>query len=205
MATARCYTKSGSIEKYEENQWEGVMLKSILLHDTDYGITVPDSNGNYSVEGSDSFEVTNVGVPSSIPDNSTYWLSTRYGGKVCYFNFTKKNITISLLINNIGYKDYKGDIVFNCDISSNTNDFTINSILRDNKINLTWQVVNADSGSGVVGNYTTRIETISSFLLDTGKKYADGGRYYINRNNLKVNPGNGTYDGMEWKICFYFI
>lgn len=106
------------------------------------------------------------------------------------------------MINNVGYKDYKGDIVFNCDISSNTNDSTLISILRDNTINLTWQVVNADSGSGVVGNYTTRIET--SFLLDTGKQYADGGRYYINRNNLKVNPDNGTYDGMEWKIYFYF-
>lgn len=109
------------------------------------------------------------------------------------------------MINSVGYKDYKGDIVFNCNISSNTNDFTLNSILRDNKINLTWQVVNSDSGPGVVGNYTTRIETISSFLLDTGKKYADGCRYYINSNNLKVNPGNGTYDGMEWKIYFYFV
>lgn len=109
------------------------------------------------------------------------------------------------MINDVGYKDYKGDIVFNCNISSNTNDFTLNSILRDNTINLTWQVVNADSGSGAVGNYTTRIETVSSFLLDTGKQYADEGRYYINRNNLKVDPDNGTYDGMEWKICFYLI
>ena len=31
MATARCYTKSGSVEKYEEDEWEGVILKSTKL------------------------------------------------------------------------------------------------------------------------------------------------------------------------------
>ena len=94
MATARCYTKSGSVEKYEEDEWEGVILKSTKLEKYDYGVTVPDSNGNYSVEGSDKFDVTNIGIPSTIPDNSTYWLATRYGGKACYFEFSKKNLGI---------------------------------------------------------------------------------------------------------------
>ena len=93
MATARCYTKSGSVEKYEEDEWEGVILTSTKLERYDYGVTVPDSNGNYSVEGSDKFDVTNIGIPSTIPDNSTYWLATRYGGKACYFEFTKKEGT----------------------------------------------------------------------------------------------------------------
>ena len=93
MATARCYTKSGSVEKYEEDEWEGVILKSTKLEKYDYGVTVPDSNGNYSVEGSNKFDVTNIGIPSTIPDNSTYWLATRYGGKACYFEFTEKEGT----------------------------------------------------------------------------------------------------------------
>ena len=93
MATARCYTKSGSVEKYEEDEWEGVVLKSIKLEKYDYGVTVPDSNGNYSVEGSYKFDVTNIGIPSTIPDNSTYWLATRYGGKACYFEFSMKKGT----------------------------------------------------------------------------------------------------------------
>ena len=93
MATARCYTKSGSVEKYEEDEWEGVILKSTKLEKYDYGVTVPDSNGNYSVEGSDKFDVTNIGIPSTIPDNSTYWLATRYGGKACYFEFSMKEGT----------------------------------------------------------------------------------------------------------------
>lgn len=47
MATARCYTKSGSVEKYEPNFFSGT---------TDYHpvpfttiMTEPDSNGNYSI------------------------------------------------------------------------------------------------------------------------------------------------------------
>ena len=93
MATGICYTQSGGVKKYEEDEWEGVVLRSTKLEKYDYGVTVPDSNGNYSVEGSDKFDVTNIGIPSTIPDNSTYWLATRYGGKACYFEFSKKKGT----------------------------------------------------------------------------------------------------------------
>lgn len=93
MASGICYTQSGGVNRYEEDEWEGVVLKSTKLEKYDYGVTVPDSNGNYSVEGSDKFDVTNIGIPSTIPDNSTYWLATRYGGKACYFEFSKKKGT----------------------------------------------------------------------------------------------------------------
>ena len=113
MASGICYTQSGTEKRYEEDKWEGVILKSTKLEEYDYGVTVPDSNGNYSVEGSDKFDVTNIGVPSTIPDNSTYWLATRYGGKTCYFEFSKK-------VMGIGYDLYCRVLYIN-DLIGNTN------------------------------------------------------------------------------------
>lgn len=127
MATARCYTKSGSVEKYEEDEWEGVISKSTKLEKYDYGVTVPDSNGNYSVEGSYKFDVTNIGIPSTIPDNSTYWLATRYGGKACYFKFSKKNLGIGYdLYCRVLYIDNEIDNSYNPDYNKFSDKFGIN-------------------------------------------------------------------------------
>ena len=76
------------MKKYESTQWEGVKLKSSKVNTSDYTLTGPDSNGNYSIT-SNSFDVTNVGVPSTIPDNTTYWIMTKYESKTCYFKFIK--------------------------------------------------------------------------------------------------------------------
>lgn len=92
MASGICYTQSGTEKIYESTQWEGVKLKSIKVNTSDYTLTGPDSNGNYSIT-SDGFGVTNVGVPSTILDNTTYWVMTKYGGKPCYFEFLKNQVT----------------------------------------------------------------------------------------------------------------
>lgn len=92
MATGICYTQSGDVKRYESTQWEGVKLKSIKVNTSDYTLTGPDSDGNYSIT-SDGFGVTNVGVPSTILDNTTYWVMTKYGDKPCYFEFLKNQVT----------------------------------------------------------------------------------------------------------------
>lgn len=92
MASGICYTQSGSEKRYESTQWEGVKLKSSKVNISDYTLTGPDSDGNYSIT-SNGFGVTNVGVPSTIPDNSTYWVMTKYGNKPCYFEFLKNQVT----------------------------------------------------------------------------------------------------------------
>lgn len=92
MASGICYTQSGTEKRYESTQWEGVKLRSSKINTSDYTLTGPDSDGNYSIT-SDGFGVTNVGVPSTIPDNTTYWVMTKYSDKPCYFEFFKNQVT----------------------------------------------------------------------------------------------------------------
>ena len=163
MATARCYTKSGSVEKYEEDEWEGVILKSTKLEKYDYGVTVPDSNGNYSVEGSDKFDVTNIGIPSTIPDNSTYWLATRYGGKACYFEFTEKKGT--------GYDLYCRVLYINDNMNgSNIGDFNPN-----------YSVFGDKFGINIINTYNAKI-TYGEIYKNHKDGYF-GGTFYSNKED----------------------
>ena len=85
MATARCYTKSGSVEKYESNLWKsptGGNWSSTGIVGT---ITTPDSNGNYTVTPEQSFEDSS--------DTTTYSCFTEYGGVKKTFYFKKKEGT----------------------------------------------------------------------------------------------------------------
>lgn len=73
MATARCYTKSGSVEKYESNLWsmESVGVTAV--------ITGPDSSGNYTVIPPSGYEDSNT--------PTEFYYTTIYGGvrKTFYF------------------------------------------------------------------------------------------------------------------------
>ena len=85
MATARCYTKSGSVEKYESNLWSSPTMgnwSSLGILGT---ITTPDSNGNYTVTPEKSFEDSS--------DTTTYSCFTEYGGVKKTFYFKKKEGT----------------------------------------------------------------------------------------------------------------
>lgn len=82
MATARCYTKSGSVEKYESNLWSSPTMgnwSSLGILGT---ITTPDSNGNYTVTPEQSFEDSS--------DATSYSCFTEYGGVKKTFYFKKK-------------------------------------------------------------------------------------------------------------------
>ena len=87
MATARCYTKSGSVEKYESNLWSSPTAgnwSSLGILGT---ITTPDSNGNYTVTPEQHFEDSS--------DTTTYSCFTEYGGVKKTFYFKKKGKTIT--------------------------------------------------------------------------------------------------------------
>lgn len=82
MASARCYTKSGSVEKYESNLWKSPTMgnwSSLGILGT---ITTPDSNGNYTVTPEQSFEDSS--------DATSYSCFTEYGGVKKTFYFKKK-------------------------------------------------------------------------------------------------------------------
>ena len=82
MATARCYTKSGSVEKYESNLWSSPTMGNWSSMGIVGTITTPDSNGNYTVTPEQSFEDSS--------DATTYSCFTEYGGVKKTFYFKKK-------------------------------------------------------------------------------------------------------------------
>lgn len=82
MATARCYTKSGSVEKYESNLWS---MESVGVTVT---ITGPDSSGNYTVTPPAEYEDSNT--------PTEFYCYTMYGGvkKTFYFKESIKEIDL---------------------------------------------------------------------------------------------------------------
>ena len=197
MATARCYTKSGSVEKYESNLWSSPTMgnwSSLGILGT---ITTPDSNGNYTVTPEQTFEDSSV--------TTTYSCFTEYGGvkKTFYFKKKNSNIVIRVSISVIGYS-YGGFIAFDCSVSgevngfhTNTADEIANNILRSNSISLSWKAV---TPAGPLGSYTTSITSTGSLTLNTGVNYVNGTQYYIDMANPPYcSPSSGTYnDEYNW-------
>ena len=113
MQTARCYTKSGSVEKYESNLWSSPTAgnwSTVSLLGT---ITTPDSNGNYTVTPGGDF------VDSDTP--TSYYCFTKYNNVINYFYFKESTpkppvngeMTLSLFAYTNG-----GKIVFGCNVSA---------------------------------------------------------------------------------------
>lgn len=190
MATARCYTKSGSIEKYESNVWSSPTFENWSSMGIVGTITTPDSNGNYTVRPASDY--------TDSDKTTTDYCFTVYGGIKKIFYFKKKFISIKINITATGYQDYKGYLVFNCKISSNV-DFVAGGILASNQIIISYQVVDADSHR-IIGNYRQRAK-FDMTMLEPGIKYSAGARYYINIvNGVKINPNSGTHAGYEWEF-----
>ena len=195
MATARCYTKSGSVEKYESNLWSNLGSGHWSSMDIAGTVSTPDSNGNYTVTQNQKYEDSDT--------TTEYYCHTKYNNIEKKFYFKKKIIKINIRVYKTGYNDYQGKLVFNCDISSNTTYDRLNDLITNVSISISWEVVNADSSTGIVGSYNTRIYTFGSMLLETGLKYDYQGRYYINAQKLTVNPSSGTYDETTWEASIY--
>ena len=198
MQTARCYTKSGSVEKYESNLWSSPTSGNWSTMGIVGTITTPDSNGNYTVTLGGDF--TDSDTPTS------YYCFTNYNNVMNYFYFKKKNndIVIRVHIKVYGY-NYNGFIAFDCSVSgevngfhTNTADEIANNILKDNSITLYWKVV---TPSGPFGSYTTSITSTGSLILNTGANYVNGTQYYIDMGHEpSCSPSSGTYNGGNWDI-----
>ena len=203
MQTARCYTKSGSVEKYESNLWESPIGGNWSTSGVVGTITTPDSNGNYTVTLGGDFEDSDT--PTS------YYCFTKYHNAINYFYFKKstpkpptvKTITIRVNISVNGYNN-GGNVAFSCSVSgeingfhTNTADEIANNILRSNSISLSWGAV---TPAGPLGSYTTSITSTGSLTLNTGVNYVNGTQYYINENP-SCSPSSGTYnDEYNWDI-----
>ena len=185
MATARCYTKSGSVEKYESNLWSLDSSVSAI-------ITGPDSSGNYTVT-----------PPSGYSDSNTqtkFYCTTIYNGVKKTFYFKVDDIAINVYIEVDGYS-YNGVVAFNCTVSGGSeydtspNKEIINNILKNNSIYLSWEVV---TRNGPFGNYKTRLTSVGSLILNTWSYYDNSNYYYI--SSKYCQPSSGTYNGKKWKI-----
>lgn len=125
MATARCYTKSGSVEKYESNLWSSPTAGNWSTLGILGTITTPDSNGNYTVTPEQSFEDSS--------DATTYSCFTEYGGVKKTFYFKKKKGTGYDLYCRVLYvnddSDYSND--YNPNYSNFSDKFGINIVNSD--------------------------------------------------------------------------
>ena len=111
MASARCYTKSGSVEKYESNLWKSPTAANWSSAGILGNITTPDSNGNYTVTPEQHFEDSS--------DTTTYSCFTEYGGVKKTFYFKEKNTTVNgkMTLSLFAYTNHD-KIVFGCKVSA---------------------------------------------------------------------------------------
>ena len=111
MASARCYTKSGSVEKYESNLWSMDSVGVSVI------ITGPDDFGNYTVTPPSGYEDSNT--------PTKFYCTTIYGGvrKTFYFKESIKEIVIST---RVGFFMNKGIKIF---LSFNNNEYLGNDKL----------------------------------------------------------------------------
>lgn len=98
MATARCYTKSGSVEKYESNCFSGGSNYYPITFS--HNITGPDSNGNYTI--------TYEGYDDADSSNYDCYCRTIYGpdwrnnkGEIKTFYFIKRKLRITFRLSNL--------------------------------------------------------------------------------------------------------
>lgn len=196
MASARCYTKSGSVEKYESNLWSSPTAGNWSSLDVLGKITTPDSRGNYTVTPATEFEDSNT--------QTEFYCYTIYGGVRKTFYFKEKNTTIKIVVKYkvYGY-NYMGCVAFNCSVSGErwgeqVDNGIVNNILKNNPISLSWKVVTAAGPFGNY-NYTTKITSAGSLILNTWSSYVNGTQYYIDGTPYG-NPSSGKYNGVNWKL-----
>lgn len=98
MATARCYTKSGSVERYESGCFSGGV--NHYPHSFSNNIIGPDSNGNYTI--------TYEGYDDANSSNYDCYCKTIYGpdwknnkGEIKTFYFIKRKTRITFRLSNL--------------------------------------------------------------------------------------------------------
>lgn len=150
MATARCYTKSGSIEKYESNLWSSPTLGNWSSLGILGKITTPDSNGNYTVTPAPEYEDSNV--------TTGLYCFTMYGGirKTFYF---KESIKEILIHSGVGFFTNTGLEIF---LSFNGNKY-----LGNDKLNVVVEVTANNPNSFIDSiNFTVDKNSISPLKVE---------------------------------------
>lgn len=203
----KCYTKSGSKILYEDDGLVAEQTFVIFPNKTilstgecEYTIGLTGKLDDQNPWKSWSYTVPSTAVPGN---DFSYTITGKeialsfYKGKYVLgvpsktWSWSINHISIRIHIGVMGYKDYGGNIVFNCYIEDEND--KIDNILKNNSITLKYSVIYTN---GPAGNYSTRV-TSGMTLLSPGIKYVMGKMYYV-EGGSSVNPSSGTYDGYNW-------
>lgn len=182
MATARCYTKSGSVEKYERDLFSGAV--NHYPHSFITNLIGPDSNGNYSISYN--------GYDDGTSDNYVCYCKTMYGdwgngggvSKIFYFKDKIHFINLSCGIHLSGSGDSIQILL----------KFDNNKYLGNDKLSVEVTVYTI-SPSGVLGTvidsgfFTVTKYSISPlrYYIDLG---AEVGKKYVARIT-RCSPASG--------------
>ena len=204
MQTARCYTKSGSVEKYESNLWESPIGGNWSTGGVVGTITTPDSNGNYTVTLGGNFEDSDT--PTS------YYCFTKYHNAINYFYFKHKEIIspdptpvnrkITLYLSVINSVN-PGKIEFKCNVSASPS-FTGANF----RVTLIFDYYEHDRLGNLTGPYT---KNLSSTVTSSSDSFSDEVNLHNNGGGLQsyslksVSPTTVDVNGNYYEINYYEI
>ena len=197
MQTARCYTKSGSVEKYESNLWESPIGGNWSTGGVVVTITTPDSNGNYTVTLGGNF--TDSDTPTS------YYCFTKYNNAINYFYFkhsttpdpapVNRKITLYLSVRN---SVNPGKIEFGCNVSASPS-FTGANF----RVTLIFNYYEHDMLGNLTGPYT---KNLSSTVTSSSDSFSDEVNLHNHGGGLQsyslksVSPTTVDVNGNEYEI-----
>lgn len=114
MAKARCYTKSGNVEKYESNCFSGTALHRPIVFKAE--LVGPNSDGNYTI--------TYEGYDDGNSSNYDCYCKTIYGpdwrhnkGEIKTFYFIKKTPSVTTITFKLSSINTRGYINITCSVS----------------------------------------------------------------------------------------
>ena len=168
MATARCYTKSGSVEKYESNLWSMDSVGVSVI------ITEPDDFGNYTVTPPSGYEDSNT--------PTKFYCTTIYGGvrKTFYFKESIKEIYLTA---GIGHQEETFIIVYLA--------FGNNEYLGNDKLDVEVQVT-ADNPTAFIDSiYFTVDKNSQPSLTERIYRYINMNRRY-RAKVISCSPMSGS-------------
>ena len=195
MQTARCYTKSGSVEKYESNLWESPIGGNWSTGGVVGTITTPDFNGNYTVTLGGDFEDSDT--PTS------YYCFTKYHNVINYFYFKKstpkppavnRKITLYLSVRN---SVNPGKIEFECNVSASPS-FTGANF----RVTLIFYYEEND----MFGNLHGYTKSLSYTITSSSDKFSDEVNLHSNGAGLhmyslrSVSPTTVDVNGNKYEI-----
>lgn len=196
MQTARCYTKSGSVEKYESNLWSSPIAGNWSTLGVLGTITTPDSNGNYTVTLGGDF------ADSDTP--TSYYCFTKYNNVINYFYFKKiitpeptpvdAKITLYLFVRN---SVNPGKIEFGCNVSASPS-FTGGNF----RVKLIFDYQEND----MFGNLSSYTKSLSYTITSSSDSFSDEVNLHSNGGSLhsyslrSVSPTTVDVNGNKYEI-----